>query len=109
MSQSLDLGLLAASLPSEGEASGPIISVANDCDPTSIPPQLRRKLYPPELHTEDTILPAQEIAARVVPQQEMHFAVLQGGLRAHAIEALRRREAASLMMKDAMEVVPESN
>jgi hypothetical protein len=84
-------------------------SVANDCDPTSIPSQFRRKLSPPELYAEDTILPAQETAARVVPQQEMHFAVLQGGLRAHAIEALRRREAASLMMQDAMEVVPESS
>ncbi|KAF7356128.1 hypothetical protein MVEN_00943400 [Mycena venus] len=108
MPQSLDLRPLAASLPCDGEASGPTTSVANDCDPASIPPQLRRKLSPPEFHAEDAILPAKETAARVVPQQEMHFAVLRGGLRAHAIEALRRREAASLMMQDAMEVVPES-
>ncbi|KAJ7798537.1 hypothetical protein B0H14DRAFT_3492426 [Mycena olivaceomarginata] len=97
MSRSLDLRPLSASLPSEGEASGPTTAVANDYDPACIPPQLRRKLSPPEFHAEDTMLPAQETAARI------------GGLRAHAIEALRRREAASPMMQDVMEVVPESN
>jgi hypothetical protein len=107
----LDLRSLAASLPNDdsspaGEASHPTpksnaIELA-DCESASIPPHFRRKFSPPVAHAEETILPA-----RAIPEQEMHFTVLQGGLRAHAINALRQRETA-LSAQNSAEVALES-
>jgi hypothetical protein len=70
----LDLGSLAASLPDGA------VDQEEAAAPSEFPPQLRRKM---SLQPEDAAIAS------------MKLAKLQGRRRAHAIDALRRREAES--------------